>query len=132
MAETTTAPGLGTCVWTECGTRDAKAAIDFYTKLIGWTTESHDMGGMTYTMFKAPNGETVGGLYQMDDPRMADVPPHWLPYFLVENVDATAAKCKELGGQVMHVGDVPGMGRFGIISDPTGATMAVWQTNTPG
>lgn len=127
MAETTTAPALGTFCWNECGTRDAAAARKFYTELVGWTIEDLDMGGMNYSIIKTASGEQVGGLYQMDGPQFEGVPPHWLPYILVQSVDETTAKCVELGGTVkMPPTDIPGMGRFSVICDPTGAVIALF------
>jgi hypothetical protein len=33
-------------------------------------------------------------------PEWKGVPPHWMPYFLVADCDATAATTKELGGRI--------------------------------
>jgi len=59
------------------------------------------------------------------------MPSFWLPYFMVTDVDATAASAKSLGGQV-HFGpqDIPGTGRFAIIADPQGAAFAVFTPAT--
>lgn len=61
----------------------------------------------------------------MPDMVPADVPPHWLVYFSVDDTDESVAKCKELGGSVR----VPPMdiepGRFSVLADPQGATFAV-------
>ena len=52
---------------------------------------------MDYTLFKA-DGKDAGGMMKVPQPGM---PAQWLPYVVVENVDAAAAKVAELGGQVM-------------------------------
>ncbi len=56
----------------------------------------------------------------------AGVPPHWLPYVFVENPDAAIARARKLGATI-QVGaeDIPGVGRFGVLQDPTGAVLAV-------
>jgi predicted enzyme related to lactoylglutathione lyase len=51
-----------------------------------------------------------------------------MPYFMVIDVDGSAAKAKQLGGKAM-VGpqDIEKLGRFAIISDPQGAVFAMFQ-----
>jgi len=58
----------------------------------------------------------------------AQVPSFWMPYFQVTSVDTSASKAKELGGKVM-VGpnEIPGTGRFAVLTDPQGAAFAVYQ-----
>jgi predicted enzyme related to lactoylglutathione lyase len=51
---------------------------------------------------------------------------HWLPYVSVDDVDATIARAKRLGAKIpMAPEDIPGVGRFGILQDPTGAVLAI-------
>ena len=133
MSEATQAPpAAGSFCWNELMTRDASKAISFFTELFGWTTEEMPMpeAGGVYTMFK--NGDThVGGCMQMDGPQFENVPPHWMTYVAVDDVDATAEKVKSLGGTVLHgPADVPNMGRFAVLQDPTGATISVWKSTT--
>lgn len=116
----------GTFGWNELMITDAEACKAFFTELMGWTTESMEMPqGGTYTIFKL--GETpTGGLLQMSGPEFEGVPPHWTGYLTVTDVDATADKCKSLGGAVIHGPfDVENVGRFAIIADPTGAAVGV-------
>jgi predicted enzyme related to lactoylglutathione lyase len=50
---------------------------------------------------------------------------------LVEDVEAATNKARSLGATVMKdVTEVPGMGRFSIIADPTGAVLGLWQAKT--
>ena len=56
-------------------------------------------------------------------------PSQWLPYVLVDDVNATNKKVVNLGGKVMKdTQEVPNMGWFSIIIDPTGAPLGLWQT----
>ena len=58
----------------------------------------------------------------------AHIPSYWMPYFQVAGADASAAKAKELGGSVMvPPQDIPGTGRFAIVTDPQGAMFAVFE-----
>jgi len=60
----------------------------------------------------------------------AEVPPHWLAYFGVEDVDASTAKARGLGATaVVEPMDIPGEagGRFSVLLDPQGAAFGVFQ-----
>jgi predicted enzyme related to lactoylglutathione lyase len=69
-------------------------------------------------------GETArGGLMQSVDP---NAPSMWLPYVAVADCDATAARARALGGQVLSPPeDIPNIGRFAILQDTLGAAIAV-------
>jgi hypothetical protein len=127
MAGNNTPPGPGTFCWNELMTKDAAAAKSFYAALFGWKMNDMPMGpGSTYTMLEH-GGQQVGGLMQIR-PDMGPIPSHWLAYVAVPNVDAAVKKAGELGATVHVPGmDIPGIGRFGVFADPTGATLAVFQ-----
>lgn len=121
--------GVGTFCWTELMTGNVAAAKKFYCDLVGWKAVDEDVGGMTYTMLFPPGAEqSVGGMLQMDGPEWEGVPPHWMPYIQVADVDDRARRCVELGGQIkVPPTDIPHIGRFCVIDDPTGATIALFQ-----
>lgn len=78
----------------------------------------------TYTMIQPGEG-TGGGLMKQMAP---GAPSSWLAYVVVDDVKASTEKAKSLGGQVMvDMTEIPGMGSFSIISDPTGASLGLWQ-----
>jgi hypothetical protein len=57
-------------------------------------------------------------------------PSAWLPYVLVDDINVATKKAGSLGAKVMRdVTEVPQMGWFSIITDPTGAHLGLWQTN---
>ena len=67
-----------------------------------------------------------GGIIEIQ-PDWGPVPPHWIPYFVVEDVDDACERAGELGGKVVAPPmDVPA-GRFATLADPTGAMFAVLQ-----
>jgi uncharacterized protein len=117
----------GEFCWYELGTRDISSAIQFYTQLMNWGTHSHDMGEMgVYYIFQL-EGQEVGAGYQMGGPQFEGVPPHWMPYVWVDDVDATAAKVTELGGKIVAPPmDITNVGRMAFIQDPQGAHLAVY------
>ena len=56
----------------------------------------------------------------------AGAPPHGLPYVAVDDVDTSITRARKLGARI-SVGpeDIPGIGRFGLLEDPTGAVLAI-------
>ena len=118
-------PAHGTFCWNELGTKDLDAAKRFYTELLGWQLKESNAAGMAYHEIVAPNGEHIGGLYQMGA-EYGDAPAHWMAYVAVEDVDATAGRVEELGGKVcVPPTDIPTVGRFSVINDPSGATLSL-------
>jgi uncharacterized protein len=56
------------------------------------------------------------------------IPPSWTTYIGTDDIEATIARASELGAtQINGPMDVPGQGRFAIITDPTGAVFGAWQ-----
>lgn len=107
----------GHFAWNELVTNDVEAAKHFYADTLGWTYESMPMPqGGTYWLARLGD-KMVGGLMTM-----ADVPPFWLPYIEVDDVDARVAKAAATGGKIMRAPfDIPDVGRIAILSDATGA-----------
>lgn len=118
-------PAHGTFCWNELLTRDPKAAGEFYSKLVGWEIADSGMPGMDYSMLKA-GGKEAGGLMKMPAEVPEQVPSHWASYITVDDVDSMVEKVTTLGGKVLcGPQDIPGIGRFMAIQDPTGATVSL-------
>jgi uncharacterized protein len=67
-------------------------------------------------------------MLQTPQEKVAHVPPHWMSYIGVEDVEKTLENALNLGATlIMPITLVPGMGRFFLITDPTGAHIAFWQ-----
>ena len=116
--------------WNELATRDTKKAGDFYTSLFSWNRDVQNFGPMEYTLFKN-DARGAGGMFAIT-PEMGNVPPHWLVYFAVADCDAAVSKATGLGGKVWKPADnIPGVGRFAILSDPQGAAFAVIKLDNP-
>lgn len=109
----------------ELHSTDTGKAKEFYGSLFDWKLDDMDMGGGTYTMVNVGEG-TGGGIMQNPVP---GAPSHWLAYVEVADLDASIAKAKSLGGTVVQERmEVPNMGWFSVITDPTGAAFGLWQT----
>lgn len=122
-------PAVGTFCWDELLTSDPAAALRFYKEIYGWTVEEKDMGPMgTYNILKRGERQS-GGV--MKSP-MPHVPPNWLSYVAVADVDASAKRASGLKGKiVVPPSDIPGIGRFSIVQDPQGASLALFK-GAPG
>jgi predicted enzyme related to lactoylglutathione lyase len=113
----------GTAGWFELATNDTARAKEFYTALFGWTASTMDTG-VEYTVFHGPTG-MAGGMYGITK-EMGEMPPCWLPYFVVDGTEAAIGTAKELGGAVLHGPmDMPGVGRTALLQDPQGAAFYV-------
>ncbi len=126
MADATQAiPAVGTFCWNELMTGNVDGARDFYSKLFGWTYEEKDMGPAgIYTLFNQGD-QQVGGCMALPQ---EGIPAHWMSYVNVDDVDASTNKAKELGAQVfVEPTDIPNIGRFSVIKDPTGATLGLYK-----
>ena len=106
----------------ELATQDLEKSKKFYTSMFGWKLE--EIPGMDYTIINVEEG-TGGGMMKKPDPGMPD---NWLPYILVDDVAASTKKAQSLGATICkEVTEMPDMGWFSVISDPTGATFGLWQ-----
>ena len=126
-------PKHGDWFWHELTTSDAEAATRFYGAVLGWTTESQVMpspaGDFTYRLIKRPgDGGMLGGIMHMEGPMWDGIPPHWMVYMSVDDVDRAKSEVEANGGQV-KVGphDIPGTGRFIVCTDPQGAVFTLMQ-----
>jgi predicted enzyme related to lactoylglutathione lyase len=102
--------------WFEERTTDVARATAFYAGVFGWLPEMVAQPGMSYTTFKRGAGY-VAGMVQMK------APSHWATFFNSDDVDAAARKASELGAKIeMPPTDIPGIGRFCVITSPQGVT----------
>jgi predicted enzyme related to lactoylglutathione lyase len=109
--------------WNELATNDTRAATTFYAGVFGWTTEAF---GGDYTLFKHP-AKTAGGMMAIQK-EWGPMPPNWGVYFAVEDCDKMVAKASGLGAKVvMPAKAVPTVGRFALLSDPSGGMFYILQ-----
>ncbi len=121
----------GTINWRDLTVSNAEEIRDFYQAVVGWDAEPHPMGDYDdYCMNVPGTGDTVAGICHARGTN-ANVPPQWLLYITVDDVDASAAKAVELGGAVLDGPRDMGYGRFAVIRDPAGAVCALFKDGTP-
>lgn len=112
--------------WYDLMTTDTKAAQKFYCDVVGWTAQDVSTSGQSYTAFNT-HGQGAAGLMPIpEEARKHGVPPAWMGYIAVDDVDAAAKRVKQEGGKVMREPvEVPGIIRFAVVADPQGAGFLV-------
>ncbi|HTZ18646.1 MAG TPA: VOC family protein [Dissulfurispiraceae bacterium] len=106
----------------ELQTKDLEKSKKFYSDMFDWKLV--DFPAMNYTIINVGEG-TGGGMMKKPD---AAIPDSWLPYILVDDVATATNKAQTLGATICKdVTEVPDMGWFSVITDPTGATFGLWQ-----
>lgn len=129
---------VGEIVWNELATPNARVAKEFYGKVFGWEFIDKPMDEdkvsefadkpMTYTIIKK-NGAEFGGIWAIPTELQNQIPPHWLAYISVDNVNQALETARKNGATIVKPAQKVGeMGIFAIIQDPTGAHIALWQT----
>jgi len=114
--------------WVDLTVPNAEGMRDFYAAVVGWTPKPVDMGEYAdYNMTSPQTGESVAGVCHQRGVNAA-IPPVWLVYFTVADLDASVAECRSRKGMVL-VGpkSAGGTGRFAVIEDPAGAVCALFQ-----
>jgi predicted enzyme related to lactoylglutathione lyase len=118
-------PGAGSVIWHDLTVAAAADLRDFYTAVEGWRPESVPMTGYSdYNMVVPASGEPAAGICHARGPN-ASLPPQWLMYVVVDNLQDALRRCLEKGGRIV---DGPrGMGEqtFAVIRDPVGAHIAL-------
>lgn len=108
----------------QLNTPDPAGASAFYIGLFGWEITRIPEAGPAYWGI-ANGGRLNGGMMGLDAANPA--PPHWLPYFTVEDVDASDAVLVDAGGTVVVDVMSAGEGRILVALDPEGAPFALWE-----
>jgi uncharacterized protein len=121
-------PKHGEICWRELATRDLPRALDFYSKLFGWTLEQSKLTEVDYKEIQM-NGIANGGMMAIDEKWGPEPPPSfWSTYIAVTNADESVEKIKAAGGSVhMPPFDAPGVGRLSMVADPSGARFSIIQ-----
>ncbi len=120
-------PPVGTLAWTDLTVKDAEAVIAFYKAVVGWQSSPVNMGDYDdYAMLPPDSKHAAVGICHARGAN-ADLPPQWLIYVIVADLNESLARCVELGGKIL-IGP-KSMGektRYCVIQDPAGAIMALY------
>lgn len=114
--------------WIDITVDDAGGLRDFYADVVGLVPDAVSMGEYDdFNMTMPASGEPVCGICHARGSN-AELPGGWLVYFIVDDVDASAAACTAKGGKILVQPRGLAGGRFCVIEDPSGATAALYQT----
>lgn len=116
----------GSHIWYELMTNDPAGAKAFYDPVVGWSIDAESSGEIEYRMICTSDGP-VAGLFRLTEAMVAGgARPAWLGYIGVDDVDATVARLRELGGAVhMEPFDIADVGRLAFVADPEGVPFYV-------
>jgi uncharacterized protein len=117
----------GVPCWIDTSQPDPEAATKFYGGLFDWQCEDVMPADspMRYFMARIRGGDVgaIGSQSGGSAPRAV-----WNSYVWVDDAEATAAKVRDAGGEVlMEPADVTDAGRMAVFADPEGAVFSVWQ-----
>lgn len=120
-------PGIGTISWIDLTVENASEVREFYEQVVGWTSEEVEMGGYDDFMMQTAQGDTIAGICHARGPNEG-LPPQWMVYITVADLESSVAQCRKLGGEVLLEPRQVGSGQCAIIRDPGGACVALYQS----
>ena len=115
--------------WNELLTDNVETAKTFFADTVGWTYTGMPMAPDGGTYWVAMMGDRpVGGIMPMQGIVPEGVPPHWMSYLCVDDIDTRLKGVEKAGGKIVRAAfDVPSVGRIAIIMDASGAALG-WIT----
>ncbi len=119
-----TAPAGAPC-WVNLLTSDPERIRDFYGQVFGWTaTESGEQFGGYFNFAK--DGVLVAGA--MPKEAGMEAPDTWSVYLATDDAQKTIEAATAHGGQVvLPATPVADLGTMGMVADPGGAAIGLWQ-----
>ncbi|QQS36314.1 MAG: VOC family protein [Ignavibacteriales bacterium] len=118
----------GSVTWNDLTVENAEEVREFYSKVVGWKYEEVKMGNYSdFSMLTPSEGKAVAGICHARGVN-AGLPPQWLIYITVDDIEKSIKNCIELGGSLIagpkNMGE---QGRYCVIKDPAGAVAALFQ-----
>jgi predicted enzyme related to lactoylglutathione lyase len=118
-------PKIGTIFHTELTVDNATEIRDFYAAVIGWEYDTIPVEDHEDYVMKTRDGDWVTGICHRLAPN-ANIPPQWLAWVAVEDLEHSLEICEAQGGKVIApVRQVDEHSSFAIIQDPAGAVLAL-------
>jgi uncharacterized protein len=111
----------GNIVHFEINAKDADRAKRFYSSLFGWKYKDSEIPGIEYYVI---DGINPGGAI---NPMQQDPGP--VVYFDTDDIDASIAKVRDLGGKSDDKMPIPTQGWFAACVDSEGNKFSLFQTD---
>jgi predicted enzyme related to lactoylglutathione lyase len=120
---------IGAIMWVDQTSPNAPELLEFYKQVVGWTVTPVAMGDYDDWCVNEPaTGKAVAGICNARGVN-ADLPPGWIVYVTVDDVDAAAERAVALGGEVLRPPSPPSSSaRYCIVRDPGGSVVALYQS----
>ena len=121
-------PDVGSVVWTDLTIDDAVTVRIFYSAVVGWRHQPVHMGGYSdFSMLTPAAGKPAARICRARGVN-SGLPPQWLIYIAVEDLDASLERCRSLGGEVVAGPKVMGEScRYAVLRHPAGAVAAFYE-----
>lgn len=118
----------GTIISADLTINQTEEVRDFYKQVIGWEHSDINMGDYSDYMMTTKEGVPVVGICHQTGEN-AGLPPVWLVYFQVNNLEKSLEMCRNLGGKVLREPESgsTACGSFAVIEYPAGAICALCQ-----
>lgn len=118
----------GTIGWLDLTVPDADQVCAFYAEVVGWKMSSVSQGDYDdYCAHIEQDGPPVAGICHARGDN-ASIPPYWMMYITVSDLDQSLTSCQSLGGEIVcPTRDLGSYGRVSVIRDPAGAVVALIQ-----
>lgn len=132
----------GALTWNDLMTYEVGEAAEFYCELLGWEVAEIDMDGDNSSdadsddgddargpeqRFVIRNGEKLnGGIATIPKGAGEAIPPHWLPYFAVDDIETAASAVADNGGELMAGPIKVPTGQMAVAADPAGAVFGLY------
>ena len=120
---------VGSIAWLDLTVPDAAATRDFYCQVVGWTVQDHEMtdddGTYHDYVLVGGDGKPVGGICHARGVNQG-VPPVWMMYLPVGDLDTSIARVEEDGGTVIK--RTEGSYNIAFVQDPVGVHFGLIQS----
>jgi predicted enzyme related to lactoylglutathione lyase len=111
--------------WFELAAPDTEKARRFYVSLFNWRSRTIDAGPSHYdALIEKGEDKPFGGILDIAElhKMVPGIPPHWMTYIQVDDVDASLNKAAAAGGRVLRPPhEIPHLGRAAVAMEPGGA-----------
>ncbi|WP_298626185.1 VOC family protein [uncultured Legionella sp.] len=118
----------GEFCWRELATPNLNQAKEFYHKVFGWEFRDVKMETTVHTIASSREMD-VAGMWQIPTDLVGKVRPHWMSYIYVVNLEESLTLALKHGAKVVRdIIEITDRGKYAVITDPTGAYIALWET----
>lgn len=117
----------GSVMWVDLTVPDAEKVKDFYKEVVNWNPQPLSMGEYDdYNMVMPGSEQPAAGICHSRGTN-SKLPPYWMIYITIVNMEESLKKCAELGGKIIDGPKNFGTSKMCIIQDPAGAYCALFE-----